>query len=73
MMTAYEWTAIIVSIITIIAAFGATVRFLVKHYLYELKPNSGSSINDRVRKLEGKVDQIYYMLIQKKDNNEDIH
>ncbi len=72
-MTAYEWTAIIVSIITIIAAFGATVRFLVKHYLYELKPNSGSSINDRVRKLEGKVDQIYYMLIQKKDNNEDIH
>ena len=73
MMTAYEWTAIIVSIITIIAAFGATVRFLVKHYLYELKPNSGSSINDRVRKLEGKVDQIYYMLIQKKDNNENIH
>jgi len=73
MMTAYESTAIIVSIITIIAAFGATVRFLVKHYLYELKPNSGSSINDRVRKLEGKVDQIYYMLIEKKDNNEDIH
>jgi len=72
-MTAYESTAIIVSIITIIAAFGATVRFLVKHYLYELKPNSGSSINDRVRKLEGKVDQIYYMLIEKKDNNEDIH
>lgn len=73
MMTAYEWTAIIVSIITIIGAFGATVRFLVKHYLYELKPNSGYSINDRVRKLEGKVDQIYYMLIQKKDNNENIH
>jgi hypothetical protein len=73
MMTAYESTAIIVSIITIIAAFGATVRFLVKHYLYELKPNSGSSINDRVRKLEGKVDQIYYMLIEKKDNNENIH
>jgi hypothetical protein len=72
MMTAYESTAIIVSIITIIAAFGATVRFLVKHYLYELKPNSGSSINDRVRKLEGKVDQIYYMLIEK-DNNENIH
>ena len=72
-MSAYEVTAITVSLITIIAAFGATVRFLVKHYLYELKPNSGSSINDRVRKLEGKVDQIYFMLTQKKDNNEDIH
>jgi hypothetical protein len=68
----YETTAIIVSILTIIGAFAATVRFLVKHYLYELKPNSGSSINDRVRKLEGKVDQIYYMLI-KKDKDENLH
>ena len=71
-MSPYETTAIIVSILTIIGAFAATVRFLVKHYLYELKPNSGSSINDRVRKLEGKVDQIYYMLI-KKDKNENLH
>jgi hypothetical protein len=68
----YETTAIIVSILTIIGAFAATVRFLVKHYLYELKPNSGSSINDRVRKLETKVDQIYYMLV-KKENNENLH
>lgn len=70
-MTPYEWTAIIVSVITIIAAFGATIRFLVKHYLYELKPNSGGSINDRVRKLETKVDQIYYLLI-KKDKDEEV-
>jgi hypothetical protein len=71
-MSPYESTAVIVSIITILGAFAATVRFLVKHYLYELKPNSGSSINDRVRKLEGKVDQIYHMLIQK-ENNENLH
>lgn len=69
-MSAVDWAALFVSIITIIAAFGAIVRFLVKHYLYELKPNSGSSINDRVRKLEVKVDQIYHMLIQKKENDE---
>ena len=64
-MTAVDWAALFVSVLTIVAAFAATVRFLVKHYLYELKPNSGSSINDRVRKLEGKVDQIYYMLVAK--------
>ena len=69
-MSAVDWAALIVSVITIIGAFGATVRFLVKHYLAELKPNSGSSLNDRVRKLEGKVDQIYYMLIHKKENDE---
>ena len=73
-MSPYETTAIIVSIITILGAFAATVRFLVKHYLYELKPNSGSSLNDRVRKLESKVDQIYYMLITKEeDHSEDVH
>ena len=73
-MSAVDWAALIVSVITIIGAFGATVRFLVKHYLYELKPNSGSSLNDRVRKLEGKVDQIYYMLITKEeDHSEDVH
>lgn len=73
-MSPYESTAVIVSIITILGAFAATVRFLVKHYLYELKPNSGSSLNDRVRKLENKVDQIYYMLITKEeDHSEDVH
>jgi hypothetical protein len=71
-VSAVDWAVLVVSILTIVGAFGASVRFLVKHYLYELKPNSGSSINDRVRKLEGKVDQIYYMLI-KKENNENLH
>lgn len=69
-MSPVDWAALIVSIITIIGAFAATIRFLVKHYLSELKPNGGSSINDRVRKLEGKVDQIYYLLIHKKENDE---
>lgn len=69
-MSAVDWAALIVSIITIIGAFAATVRFLVKHYLAELKPNGGTSIKDRVTRLEGKVDQIYYMLIHKKENNE---
>ena len=71
-MSAVDWAVLVVSILTIVGAFGASVRFLVKHYLYELKPNSGSSINDRVRKLETKVDQIYHMLI-KKENNENLH
>lgn len=68
-MSPVDWAALIVSIITILGAFAATIRFLVKHYLAELKPNGGTSIKDRVTRLEGKVDQIYYMLITK-DNDE---
>lgn len=69
-MSPVDWAALIVSIITIVGAFGATIRFLVKHYLAELKPNGGSSIKDRVTRLEGKVDQIYYLLLHKKENDE---
>jgi hypothetical protein len=35
---------------------------MVKHYLQELKPNSGSSIKDQVNRLEARVDTIIEML-----------
>jgi hypothetical protein len=35
---------------------------MIKHYLSELKPNSGSSIKDQVSRLETRVDTIIEML-----------
>jgi hypothetical protein len=64
-MSPAEWAAIAVSIMTIIAGFAAAVRWLVKHFLYELKPNSGSSLKDQVNRLESRVDQIYILLCEK--------
>jgi len=64
-MTAANWAGIIVSIIAIISAFAGSVRWLVKHYLYELKPNSGASLKDSVIRLEEKVEILYQILIQK--------
>ena len=55
-MTPTEWAGLAVSVFTIIAGFTAFVRWLVKHYLYELKPNGGSSLKDKVNLLEEKVD-----------------
>jgi hypothetical protein len=63
-MTAANWAGLIVSIVAIVSAFGASVRWLVKHYLYELKPNSGSSLKDSVIRLEEKVEILYQILIQ---------
>lgn len=51
-----EWAALAVAIVTLVAAFAGAVRWLVKHYLYELKPNGGSSLKDKVNALEQKVD-----------------
>ena len=67
-MTVANWAGLIVSIIAIISAFGASVRWLVKHYLYELKPNSGSSLKDSVIRLEEKVEILYQMMLQRGKN-----
>jgi hypothetical protein len=64
-MSAVDWAALLVSIMTIIAGFAAVVRWLVKHYLYELKPNSGSSLKDSVTRLEAKVEVLYQIMIEK--------
>jgi len=67
-MTAGNWAGIIVSVIAIVSAFAGSVRWLVKHYLYELKPNSGSSLKDSVTRLEDKVEILYQMLLHKGRN-----
>ena len=55
-MTPTEWAGLAVAIATLVTAFASLVRWLVKHYLYELKPNGGSSLKDKVNGLEQKVD-----------------
>ena len=57
-MTPTEWAGLAVAIITLVTAFAGLVRWLVKHYLYELKPNGGSSLKDKVNGLEEKVDLL---------------
>jgi hypothetical protein len=63
-----NWAGLIVSIIAIITAFAASVRWLVKHYLYELKPNSGSSLKDSVNRLERQVEEVYRILLSRNNS-----
>ena len=72
-MTATEWSGFAVAIMTLLAGFTAAIRWLVKHYLSELKPNSGSSMRDavninteRLDRVEQRVDQIYLILCEGK-------
>jgi hypothetical protein len=65
-MTAQDYAALSVSLITIGGAFIAMTRWLVKHYLQELKPNGGSSVKDQVNRLEKRVDEIYLLLCKEK-------
>lgn len=63
-MTISNWAGLIVSIIAVITAFSGSVRWLVKHYLYELKPNGGSSLKDSVARLESKVEMLSDLMIE---------
>ncbi len=49
--------AITVSLGTIVTTSALGVRWLVKHYLAELKPNSGSSMKDQINRLEARMDK----------------
>lgn len=54
-MTPADWAVLAVAVTTIVAAFAGAVRWLVKHYLQELKPNGGSSLKDKVNHLDLQV------------------
>ena len=64
---------------SIVAAFATLVawgiKWTIKHYLAELKPNGGGSMRDavntntaRLNRVEDRVDQIYLLLV--KEQNE---
>jgi hypothetical protein len=55
-MTALDWASLAVAITTILGSVALGIKWLVKHYLAELKPNGGSSMRDKVNQLEDKVD-----------------
>jgi hypothetical protein len=56
-MTIQDWAALIVAILTIVSSVALSIKWLVKHYLVELKPNSGSSLKDQVSRLEARINE----------------
>ena len=66
-MTVAQWLGLTISLCTLVAAFATAVRWLVKHYLYELRPNGGGSVKDQVNRLENRVDDIYRILCERAD------
>jgi hypothetical protein len=63
-MTVQDWASLLVAILTIVSSIAFGIKWLVKHYLSELRPNGGSSVKDQVNRLEIKVDKLYDILIE---------
>jgi hypothetical protein len=56
-MTIQDWASLIVAILTIVSSIAFGIKWLVKHYLAELKPNSGSSMKDQINRLELRINE----------------
>lgn len=57
--------AIIGGIISIQVQLVLLVKWLTKHYLKELIPNSGTSIKDQINRLEQRQHEIYLHFMNK--------
>jgi hypothetical protein len=64
-MSPQDYAALVVAIATVLGGITAMLQFMIKHYLAELKPNSGSSMKDAVDRLETRIDKIYEILCDK--------
>lgn len=64
-MSPSDLAALVAAILALLTGFFAGIRWLVKAYLHELVPNSGSSLKDKINKLESRVDEIYMLLVEK--------
>jgi hypothetical protein len=61
-MSAQDFAAIAVAIISVLGGVAAYVQFMIKHYLSELKRNGGSSLRDEVDRLSVRVETIIDLL-----------
>lgn len=57
-MIATEILGLLITLLGLITGLEIRIRSLVKQYLIELKPNHGSSIKDKIDKLEGRQSDI---------------
>ena len=60
-----DYLTVAVAIIAIFSAIGGGIRWMVKHYLNELKPNGGSSIKDSMNRMEVRIDELYKLIAEK--------
>jgi len=61
-MSANDWVAIAVGISTLLTSTLLALRWVIKSYLAELRPNGGSSIKDQINRLEKRVDDLFILI-----------
>jgi len=61
-MTPTEWAGFGAGVIAVLSGGLIGLRFIVKGWLNELRPNGGLSMKDQLTRLEKRVDDLFILI-----------
>ena len=61
-MTPTEWAGFFAGACAVLTSVFIGLRYLVKGWLNELRPNGGSSMKDQLNRLEKRVDDLFALI-----------
>ncbi len=61
-MTANDWAGLVLAIFSTLAIVVGGLRYLVRGWLWTLTPNGGSSLADRLARIETRQEQMMELL-----------
>ena len=61
-MTPTEWAGFGAGVIAVLSGVLIGLRFIVKGWLNELRPNGGQSMKDQLTRLEKRVDDLFILI-----------
>jgi len=64
-MTPAEWAGFGAGVIAVLSGGLIGLRFLVKGWLNELRPNGGTSMKDQLTRLEKRVDDLFIAISER--------
>ena len=64
-MSPGEWAGFGAGVIAVLSGVLIGLRFLVKGWLNELRPNGGTSMKDQLTRLEKRVDDLFIAISER--------
>jgi len=64
-MSPEQWAGFLAGGCAVLTSVLIALRFLVKGWLNELRPNGGSSMKDQLTRLEQRVDDLYSLIVKR--------
>jgi len=61
-MTLVEWAGFGAGVCAVLTSLLVGLRFLIKGWLNELRPNGGASMKDQLTRLEKRVDDLFILI-----------